>query len=80
MTILIKKVNLSSLESIKEALKVGYTVYHKSVHSEVVKQKSGTYNVTTPNKNKESYLQEQLSAVILKNGFADFFIITEERK
>jgi hypothetical protein len=76
----ITKVNLSSLESIKEAIKIGYTVYHKTVHSEVVKQKSGTYNVSTLNTNKESYYQEQLSAVILKNGFAGFFIITEEKK
>jgi len=74
---LINKVNLSSIESIKEAIKIGYTVYHNTVHNEVVRHKSGTYNVATLSKNKESLIHQQLSAVILKNGFAGFFIITE---
>jgi hypothetical protein len=75
---MIKKLNLCSTDEIKTAIQIGHNVYYNDVHSEVIRQKSGTFNVTTLNKNGESYTQLQLSAVILKNGFAGFFIIKED--
>jgi len=75
---MIKKLNLCSTDAIKTAIKIGHNVYYNDVHSEVIRQKSGTFNVTTLNRNGESYTQLQLSAVILKNGFSGFFIIKED--